>query len=197
MLQSMQKNGIEMAFVLDEYGGFLGIVDAIRYTRGNHREVVVEREEPSVVKREDGSFLADGMLDINEAKAMFGLPNRLEGDERDAFHTLAGFIITQLGALRKKEMSSRCTRHDLKSSTWMGRIDQSFSSNRFRVMKPKRFIKHIVHSSEWRFFRLKQRESIHVFNSMRIAHWKEECCVSRRNQRHQSIGRGAIHLDTD
>lgn len=102
LLQSMQKNGIEMAFVLDEYGGFLGIVTLFDILEEIIGEVVVEREEPSVVKREDGSFLADGMLDINEAKAMFGLPNRLEGDERDAFHTLAGFIITQLGALPKK-----------------------------------------------------------------------------------------------
>ncbi|WP_047376322.1 hemolysin family protein [Exiguobacterium sp. ZOR0005] len=102
VLQSMQQSGVEMAFVLDEYGGFLGVVTLFDILEEIVGEVVVEREEPSVVQREDGSYLADGMLNIDEAKQLFGLPRELEGEERAAFHTLAGFVITGLGTFPKK-----------------------------------------------------------------------------------------------
>lgn len=102
VLQSMQQSGVEMAFVLDEYGGFLGVVTLFDILEEIIGEVVVEQEEPSVVKREDGSYLADGMLNIDEAKQLFGLPRELEGEERAAFHTLAGFVITGLGTFPKK-----------------------------------------------------------------------------------------------
>lgn len=98
----MQQSGVEMAFVLDEYGGFLGVVTLFDILEEIIGEVVVEQEEPSVVKREDGSYLADGMLNIDEAKQLFGLPRELEGEERAAFHTLAGFVITGLGTFPKK-----------------------------------------------------------------------------------------------
>lgn len=102
VLQSMQQSGVEMAFVLDEYGGFLGVVTLFDILEEIIGEVVVEQEEPSVVQREDGSYLADGMLNIDEAKQLFGLPRELEGEERAAFHTLAGFVITGLGTFPKK-----------------------------------------------------------------------------------------------
>lgn len=102
VLQSMQQSGVGMAFVLDEYGGFLGVVTLFDILEEIVGEVAIEEEEPSVVQREDGSYLADGMLNIDEAKQIFGLPDALEGQERSAYHTLAGFVITQLGTFPKK-----------------------------------------------------------------------------------------------
>lgn len=102
VLQAMQQSGVEMAFVLDEYGGFLGIVTLFDILEEIVGEVIIEEEEPSVVRREDGSYLADGMLNIDEAKQLFGLPDFLAGQERAAYHTLAGFLITQLGKVPQK-----------------------------------------------------------------------------------------------
>lgn len=102
VLQAMQQSGIGMAFVLDEYGGFLGIVTLFDILEEIVGEVIIEEEEPSVVRREDGSYLADGMLNIDEAKQLFGLPDFLAGQERAAYHTLAGFLITQLGKVPQK-----------------------------------------------------------------------------------------------
>ncbi|MCM3281554.1 hemolysin family protein [Exiguobacterium sp. MER 193] len=102
VLQAMQQSGVGMAFVLDEYGGFLGIVTLFDILEEIVGEVTIEEEEPSVVRREDGSYLADGMLNIDEAKQLFGLPDFLEGQERAAYHTLAGFLITQLGKVPQK-----------------------------------------------------------------------------------------------
>lgn len=102
VLQAMQQSGVGMAFVLDEYGGFLGIVTLFDILEEIVGEVTIEEEEPSVVRREDGSYLADGMLNIDEAKQLFGLPDFLAGQERAAYHTLAGFLITQLGKVPQK-----------------------------------------------------------------------------------------------
>jgi putative hemolysin len=58
----------------------------------------VEGEEPDVVKREDGSLLLDGMMSAEDAFDRFDLLTRPpEGD----FHTIAGFVVQQLGHLPK------------------------------------------------------------------------------------------------
>ena len=48
------------------------------------------------VRREDGSWLVDGMLAVHEFKEIFDLES-LPGENKDAFQTLGGFLFTQLG----------------------------------------------------------------------------------------------------
>ena len=58
----------------------------------------VEGEEPDVVEREDGSLLIDGMMSAQDALDRLGLTTRpAEG----SFHTIAGFVLQQLGHLPK------------------------------------------------------------------------------------------------
>jgi len=48
------------------------------------------------VRREDGSWLLDGMMPLDEVEALTNLKNlRGEGD----FHTLAGFVVDKLGRI--------------------------------------------------------------------------------------------------
>ncbi len=52
--------------------------------------------EPPIVRREDGSWLVDGLLDVEDLKTLLGtaqMPN--ESD----YQTLGGFVVTQLGRL--------------------------------------------------------------------------------------------------
>jgi CBS domain containing-hemolysin-like protein len=51
-------------------------------------------EEPAIVRRDDGSMIVDGILAIDEVKLALGF-DRLP--DEDSYHTLAGFILAQLG----------------------------------------------------------------------------------------------------
>ena len=48
------------------------------------------------MRREDGSWLLDGTLTIEKVKQIFGL-DELPDEQAGNFHTLAGFVMLQLG----------------------------------------------------------------------------------------------------
>jgi len=86
-----------MALVLNEYGGIEGLVtlnDVLEAIVGD-LPAASELTEPQVVLREDGSWLIDGMLPIDEFKEIFRL-EKLPDEERDRYQTLAGFVISQM-----------------------------------------------------------------------------------------------------
>ncbi|MFY9946166.1 MAG: hemolysin family protein [Exiguobacterium chiriqhucha] len=102
VLQMMQKNGVEIAFVLDEYGGFLGMVTLFDILEEIVGEVMIEEETPEVVRREDGSYLADGLLGIEDLKRTFGIRDNRFDEGRNSYHTLAGLVIYALGDFPKR-----------------------------------------------------------------------------------------------
>jgi putative hemolysin len=96
VLEQFQKAPVRLATVLDEYGVLQGIVtqtDLLEAIAGELPEV--EGEEPSVIEREDGSLLIDGMMPAQDAFDRLGFRERPEGD----FHTFAGFALLALGHL--------------------------------------------------------------------------------------------------
>jgi putative hemolysin len=87
---------VHVALVVDEYGSLQGIgtmKDITEAIVGTIRETE-KPEEPECLRRDDGSWLVDGLLPIPEAKHLVGL---VELPEDQGFHTLAGFIMWQLG----------------------------------------------------------------------------------------------------
>jgi putative hemolysin len=54
------------------------------------------REEERVVPQEDGSWLAGGGLNIDDAAAIFSLADLAASDD---YHTLAGFVLSLAGEL--------------------------------------------------------------------------------------------------
>ena len=85
-------------FVMDEYGGFAGILTL----RSLIEEIVGElsasqREEEAIVKQADGSWLAGGGINIDDAASELGL--LLPEDEHGSYHTLAGFILELAGEI--------------------------------------------------------------------------------------------------
>jgi putative hemolysin len=88
-----------MAVVVDEYGGLEGIVtptDILTAIAGDLPEDASDLEEPSAVKRDDGSWLMDGMLGIHEAERLLERKD-MRGDED--FETLAGFVLARLARI--------------------------------------------------------------------------------------------------
>jgi putative hemolysin len=91
---------VHVALVVDEYGSLQGIgtmKDITEAIVGTIRETE-KPEEPECLRREDGTWLVDGLLPIPEAKHLIGL---VELPEDQGFHTLAGFIMWQLGRVPK------------------------------------------------------------------------------------------------
>jgi putative hemolysin len=92
----MQKRRIHMAMVVDEYGGFMGVVtleDILREIVGDIGDEF-EVDEKQVEKQADGSFLVDAALEVEAFTQAIGfeLP---EGD----FDTLGGFLSSLAGHL--------------------------------------------------------------------------------------------------
>ena len=90
----MKASKVHMAFLVDEYGAFEGVVtvtDLLEMIAGNFDEGHDE-EEDYIRQREDGSWLVDGQADIEELADALGE----DFGEVDGFHTVAGLILHQL-----------------------------------------------------------------------------------------------------
>lgn len=81
----------EMMLVVDEFGstqGLLTIYDILE-------EIVGDIDnEPQATQRQDGSWLLDGMLTIEDFKEIFNLRHMPDEDE---YETLGGFVMLHLG----------------------------------------------------------------------------------------------------
>jgi putative hemolysin len=100
VLDILKKTGTAMAFVIDEYGGLQGIVtvnDIVEAIVGDLPEIG-EMDGARAVRREDGSWLLDGLLPLDELKALFDL-DALPGEEEGHYHTLGGFVMEYLGRI--------------------------------------------------------------------------------------------------
>ncbi len=96
LLREMQGQKIHMAVVVDEYGGFMGIVtleDILREIVGDIGDEFEEVSKP-YEKQADGTFLVDAMLPPQEFTRAFDL-QLPEGE----YETLGGFLAHLAGAL--------------------------------------------------------------------------------------------------
>lgn len=97
-LERFKQTGIQEALLVDEFGGIEGLVTLIDMMEAIVGDIPTAEEiaEPPVVKREDGSWLVDGSIDIDDLKELLEvgeLPD--EGD----YQTLGGFIVLLIGRL--------------------------------------------------------------------------------------------------
>jgi magnesium and cobalt exporter, CNNM family len=102
VLELFKQAGTHIALVVDEYGGIQGLVtpnDILEAIVGDLPEAG-QQVQPLAVQREDGSWLLDGMLPVDEFKELFHLA-QLPGEDHGVFQTVAGFVIMQLGRIPK------------------------------------------------------------------------------------------------
>ncbi len=95
-LEQFKKNGMHITLVVDEYGGIEGLVTLIDILEAIVGDIPTldEIEEPPIIKREDGSWLVDGLLTIPDFRNEFDA-KALPGEGK--YHTLGGFIVYILG----------------------------------------------------------------------------------------------------
>jgi putative hemolysin len=100
VLEMFRQSGTHIALITDEYGGIEGLVtlnDLIEAIVGNIPNED-DIEEPQIIQRDDGSWLLDGLLSIDEFKELFEIET-LPKEEESNYHTLGGFIIESLGKI--------------------------------------------------------------------------------------------------
>ena len=93
LLETFKVSPVHIAFIVDEYGDFLGIATLNDVLEGIAGDLGDEHEQPSedVVQRPDGSWLVDGRAPASDLIGKLKLQNS-EGE----FHTAAGFALEQL-----------------------------------------------------------------------------------------------------
>ncbi|WP_297804439.1 hemolysin family protein [uncultured Brevundimonas sp.] len=96
-LEILKTSRVHMAFVVDEYGSFEGVVtatDLLEMIAGDFNEDH-DVEEAAVRRREDGSWIVDGQIDLEELEEALGE----EFGEHEGFHTVAGLVLHHLSRL--------------------------------------------------------------------------------------------------
>jgi putative hemolysin len=106
-LEVFKEKGTELLLVIDEFGGLQGLLtvnDVLEEIVGQ-----IEMEEPQATQRQDGSWLLDGMLGVDEFKEIFDVKVLPHEDE---YETLSGFVMVSLG--RVPQSSDQFEWHELR-----------------------------------------------------------------------------------
>jgi CBS domain containing-hemolysin-like protein len=100
LLATMQAKRVQMAVVIDEYGGTDGLAsleDVVEVVFGDIEDEH-DDEAPMITREADGSYLADARADLDDLEASLG--TRLDlGSEHDDVDTLGGVVFTLLGRI--------------------------------------------------------------------------------------------------
>lgn len=101
LLAMFRENKKQIAVVLDEYGGVDGLVTLDNILTGLVGRASAEvRGEvaPSLTRNADGSWTADGAIDIDDVNDVLDLGD-LGSAARRGYRTLAGFIMNRTGSV--------------------------------------------------------------------------------------------------
>lgn len=100
LLETLKQHRTELAFIVDEYGEIGGMVtlsDVMGALVGDVAVVDNDQQESDAVQREDGSWLIDGGVSLDRFREIMESDVRFPEEANGAYHTLAGFVLTQLG----------------------------------------------------------------------------------------------------
>ena len=96
LFSEMTEKHIQMAIVVDEYGGTAGLVtleDIVEAIVGNIQDEY-DNEDEEISKINETTFTIDGITDLEEVEEQIGIKF-----PEDDYDTLGGFIISRLGFL--------------------------------------------------------------------------------------------------
>jgi putative hemolysin len=91
LLEKLKESKTHIGIVMDQYGALEGAVtinDLFKALVGN----LYAQNENKIIKREDGSWLADGLIPFDEFLEYYQITETLEM-KRNNFHTLGGFVM--------------------------------------------------------------------------------------------------------
>ena len=104
LIETFKQSGKHISLVVDEFGGLQGLVtlnDVMMAIVGALPERE-QRHDPKAFLRQDGTWLVDAMLDIDEAKSSLGILEDLPGEQESHFTTLGGFVLFRFGHIPRE-----------------------------------------------------------------------------------------------
>jgi len=124
LLDQFQSTKVHIAFVVDEYGGTLGLLTLNDITAAIVGDISRRGEDapPGMKRREDGSWLVDGRLALHELVVGLDLPREAELPD---VSTAAGLVTTLLGHIPAEG----------ESLTWQGYTVEVLDMDATRVDK--------------------------------------------------------------
>jgi len=101
-LEIFRESGVHNALVIDEYGGLQGMVTLFDVLEAIVGDIPLNSEDTDqlAIQRADGSWLFDGLIVIDELKDILDI-DEMPDEDRAAYQTLSGFIMSQLGSIPK------------------------------------------------------------------------------------------------
>lgn len=99
LLEQFRESGVQMVFVVDEYGEILGLVtlqDVLEALAGEFKPR--DPEDVWAVQRQDGSWLLDGLIPVPELKDRLDLKGVPE-EHKGRYNTLSGMMMWLIGSL--------------------------------------------------------------------------------------------------
>jgi putative hemolysin len=99
LLGQFRASGTQMVLVVDEYGEVQGVVtlqDLLEAVTGEFEPR--NQEDAWAVRRDDGSWLLDGLIPIPELKDKLEL-KAVPEEDKGRYHTLSGLMMWLLGRL--------------------------------------------------------------------------------------------------
>jgi CBS domain containing-hemolysin-like protein len=97
LLTELKKSRQQMAIVIDEYGGTVGLVtlvDLLEQVFGDLPDEEAEETEPEILQQPDGSLQVAGGVSIDEMNELFGF-----GFPTNEAVTMAGLVLQVLGRI--------------------------------------------------------------------------------------------------
>jgi putative hemolysin len=103
LLEQLKKNHAELAMIVDEYGDIQGMITLTDVMGALVGEVPAEEDDAArdAVRRDDGSWFVDGGMILDRFRYLTGAEFGFPDEGTDSYHTLAGFILYQLGYIPK------------------------------------------------------------------------------------------------
>lgn len=98
LLEQFKRMHLPIALVVNEFGdveGLVSLMDVVSSIVGDLPDV--PGAEPSIVKRDDGSWLIDGSVDLDTVLRALGAESLIPDDDRQHYHTLGGLVMMALG----------------------------------------------------------------------------------------------------
>lgn len=99
LLEHFKSSGVQMAFVIDEYGEIQGLItlqDLIEAIAGEFKPD--DHEDAWAIQRQDGSWLLDGIIPIPELKDTLGL-EAVPEEDKGRYNTLSGMLMLLMGRI--------------------------------------------------------------------------------------------------
>jgi putative hemolysin len=103
LLEQLKKHRVELAIIVDEYGDIQGMVtltdvmSALVGDVGDNEDAA----DADAVQREDGSWFVDGGMVLDRFREVTGFDLEFPDEHQGSYHTLAGFLLYQLGVIPK------------------------------------------------------------------------------------------------